>query len=184
MDISGELIEIIDNDISICEQVSQGSNKYELREVHSRMISKYANIIDGFADNLQNIFYDENGNIRKQNIETMRQKLVLFKAMGYTNIFSKELNGPQVSVNNVNQNTILNNISFEQVRNDVENMTTLREEEINDILEKIEEIEKLVQSSERKTKKWEKAKPIIMWIADKSVDVGITMLQLLLKIGQ
>lgn len=182
MDISGELIEIIDNDINICEQVIQGSNKYELWEVHSRIISKYSNIIDGFADNLQSTFYDENGNVKKQNIETMRQKLVLFKAMGYMNIFSKELNGPQVSVNNVNQNTILNNISFEQVRNDVENMTTLREEEINDILEKIEEIEKLVQSSERKTKKWEKAKPIIMWIADKSVDVGITMLQLLLKI--
>lgn len=129
MDISGELIEIIDNDINICEQVIQGSNKYELREVHSRMISKYSNIIDGFADNLQNPFYDEDGKVKKQNMETMRQKLVLFKAMGYTNIFSKELNVPQVSVNNVNQNTISNNISFEQVRNDVEDMTMLREEE-------------------------------------------------------
>ena len=183
MDISRELIEIIDNDINICDNAAQSGNKDILREVHSRMISKYSNIIDGFADNLQTIFYDENGNVKKQNIETMRQKLILFKAMGYANIFSKELNGPQVSVNNVNQNTISNNISFEQARNEVENMTTLREKEINDILGKIEEIEKLVQSSERKTRKWEKAKPIIMWIADKSVDIGIMMLQLLLKIG-
>lgn len=103
--------------------------------------------------------------------------------MGYKNIFSSDAKGTQVSVNNVNQNTLLNNISFEDARNNIENMTALREEEINDIFEKIDEIEKLVLSTERKTKKWEKAKPIIKWIADKGVDAGMLMLQLLLKIG-
>ena len=132
---------------------------------------------------IQALFYDESGNIKKQNLETMRQKLVLFKAMGYKNIFSSDAKGTQVSVNNVNQNTLLNNISFEDARNNIENMTALREEEINDIFEKIDEIEKLVLSTERKTKKWEKAKPIIKWIADKGVDAGMLMLQLLLKIG-
>ena len=183
MVVSEELIEIIDSDIKTCELAIQRGNKDELWEVHRRLVSKYSNIIDGFAKNLQSLFYDESGNIKKQNLETMRQKLVLFKAMGYKNIFSSDAKGTQVSVNNVNQNTLLNNISFEDARNNIENMTALREEEINDIFEKIDEIEKLVLSTERKTKKWEKAKPIIKWIADKGVDAGMLMLQLLLKIG-
>lgn len=81
MVVSEELIEIIDSDIKTCELAIQRGNKDELWEVHSRLVSKYSNIIDGFAKNLQSLFYDESGNIKKQNLETMRQKLVLFKAM-------------------------------------------------------------------------------------------------------
>ena len=164
MVVSEELIEIIDSDIKTCELAIQRGNKDELWEVHSRLVSKYSNIIDGFAKNLQSLFYDESGNIKKQNLETMRQKLVLFKAMGYKNIFSSDAKGTQVSVNNVNQNTLLNNISFEDARNNIENMTALREEEINDIFEKIDEIEKLVLSTERKTKKWENSKYLRKYI--------------------
>ena len=32
---------------------------------------------------IQALFYDESGNIKKQNLETMRQKLVLFIICGY-----------------------------------------------------------------------------------------------------
>ena len=32
--------------------------------------------------------------------------------------------------------------------------------------------------------KWEKVKPVLTWLADKSCDVGIALLPLLLKIGQ
>lgn len=184
MEISKELIKIIDEDITLCEQVIQRSNKAELYEIHTRIISKYSNIINGFSENLQSTFYDETGTAEKRNIETMRQKLVLFKAMGYSNIFEKENQAPQVNVSNINHNAIVNNMSFEQVRDNVENMTALKEEEIKDILKKIGEIENIVKSTERKTKKWEKVKPIIIWIADKSIDIGMIMLQLLLKIGQ
>ena len=52
------------------------------------------------------------------------------------------------------------------------------------MLEKIDELETIVGANERKTKKWERAKEIIKWIADKSVDVGIAMLPLIMKIGQ
>ena len=62
-------------------------------------------------------------------------------------------------------------------------MSSLREDEIEEITSKIDEIERIVNSKDRKTKKWEEAKEIIKWIAEKGVDVGITLLPLLLQIG-
>ena len=61
-------------------------------------------------------------------------------------------------------------------------MTTLPDSELRDILKKVEELEVIVQSQDRRTKKWENAKEIIKWVADKGVDVGIALLPLLLKI--
>ena len=61
-------------------------------------------------------------------------------------------------------------------------MSALPDTEIEEILNKIDELEKIVKSSERKSKKWENAKSIIKWIADKGVDVGIALLPLLLQI--
>ena len=61
-------------------------------------------------------------------------------------------------------------------------MTSLTESELRDILQKVDELEMIVQSQDRKTKKWEDAKEIIKWVAEKGVDVGIALLPLLLKI--
>ena len=58
----------------------------------------------------------------------------------------------------------------------------LTEVEIEEILNKINELEQIVKSVERKSKKWDNAKGIIKWIADKGVDVGISVIPLLLQI--
>ena len=62
-------------------------------------------------------------------------------------------------------------------------MTSLPEEDIEEIQNKIDEIEEIVKSKDSKSKKWSKAKGIIKWIADKGVDVGIALLPLFLKIN-
>ena len=61
-------------------------------------------------------------------------------------------------------------------------MSALPDVEIREILSRIDELEAIVKSSERRSKKWENAKEIIKWIADKGVDVGIALLPLLLQI--
>ena len=60
-------------------------------------------------------------------------------------------------------------------------MTSLREQEIQEILEKVNELENIINSKERKSKKWESCNSIIKWIADKGVDVGISLLPLILQ---
>lgn len=61
-------------------------------------------------------------------------------------------------------------------------MTFLTEEQTQEVLEKISEIEKVVRGSESKKTKWETIKPVLVWLADKSFDVGMTLLPLLLQL--
>ena len=74
-------------------------------------------------------------------------------------------------------------ISFEDARKIINDMSSLPENEIEEIQNKINAIEEIVNSKDSKSKKWTKAKEIVKWIADKGVDVGITLLPLLLKMS-
>ena len=176
-----EFKKIIDEDIDFCIAELQNGNKQSRYTFHQRLISKYGNIIDGFKDELRSLFYDESGSYARENIETMRQKLVLFKAMDYKNVYAEGDSG--ITVNNTNQMTATVNITFPEAKQKIEGMSALSDPEIEEILEKLNELESIVNSKERKTKKWENAKGIINWIATKGVDVAMTVIPLLMKIG-
>lgn len=60
--------------------------------------------------------------------------------------------------------------------------TSLSEEQTIEVKQKIDEIESVVKSNDRKKNKWKKLKPVLLWLADKSVDIGTAVLPLLLKI--
>lgn len=90
------------------------------------------------------------------------------------------------NINNVENKNIINNtmnISFEDARKTINDMSSLPENETEEIQNKINAIEEIVNSKDSKSKKWSKAKEIVKWIADKGVDVGITLLPLLLKMS-
>ena len=109
--------------------------------------------------------------------------MLSFKALGYSSL--KEWipqNVPMIQITNTNQNKVDINISFDTVRREIENISALPDAEIRENLSRIDELEAIVKSSERRSKKWENAKEIIKWIADKGVDVGIALLPLLLQI--
>lgn len=184
MTVSKEFKAIIEDDIAKCKYEIDDGSIESRRELHKVLISKYATIINGFDDNLFSLICDDTGINCTRNIEIMRQKLVLFQAMGYENSFSCNTEKQGLTINNTNSLGVSIAISFSEVKEQVENMTALKEEEVQEVLEKIDELETIVGASERKTKKWERAKEIIKWIADKSVDVGIAMLPLIMKIGQ
>ena len=183
MVVSDQFKTIISEDIAKCEyEITQGSTDSNT-DLHSRLISKYLKIIDGFDEHLQSFFCDDDGKNCKKNLETMRQKLELFQAMNYENIYSDNT-GNALTINNANSVDVSVNVSFSDVRKQVEDMTALKEEEIQEILQKIDELEKIANSNERKTKKWERAKGFLKWLADKSVDVGIALLPLIMKIAE
>lgn len=186
MTITEEFKNIIDEDISKCEHEIKSGSQNSRNVLYRTLISKYGTIIDGFKLDLLNVSYNSDGTYVKRNLETLKQKLVLFKAMDYKNIYAEENQSvvPGVIVNNTNNFTPTINITFEDVKRKIEGMTSLTEADIAEIHEKIEELEKIIESKDRKTKKWDNAKSIIKWIADKGVEVGISMLPLLMKIGE
>lgn len=118
----------------------------------------------------------------QENLEMMKAKLETYKyQMNAVQLPKPEVSNSQV-VNVTNSVNV--NVTFEQVRKEVEEMTSLTNKDTEEILEKISEIEEVVKSKDSKKSKWEKVKPVLTWLADKSCDVGIALLPLLLKIGQ
>lgn len=116
----------------------------------------------------------------QENLEMMKAKLETYKyQMNAVQLPKPEVSNSQV-VNVTNSVNV--NVTFEQVRKEVEEMTSLTNKDTEEILEKISEIEEVVKSKDSKKSKWEKVKPVLTWLADKSCDVGIALLPLLFKI--
>ena len=128
------------------------------------------NVNIGFLEDSHASLYD-NLKLIKAKLETYQYKM---------NVVSPA--EPITQVNVTNTNTIRINLTFDEARKDVQNMTSLTDADKDEILKRIEELEKVVNSGESKKSKWEKAKPVLKWLADKSFDIGRVILPLLLKI--
>lgn len=81
--------------------------------------------------------------------------------------------------NNTNNNEIKVEIDFTNLINKINDMKSLTEIETNEAIEKVKEIEKIYESKDSKNKKWEKIKNILIWLADKSVDLAIAYLPII-----
>lgn len=176
-------------DIQKIEDVDKTDGK-ALEELHRYLDGKYQGCIAEWGKSMWNYskehgfdYYLMGTNAMIDNLNQMKPKLEAY-ALGW-NASKKSASSRSATASNVSvtvNNEININISFEQVRREIENMTSLTEQQTQEILDKISEIENAVNGSGTKKSKWEKIKPILVWLADKSFDVGMTLLPLLLKI--
>ena len=181
----------------VCADIERLSNTQNLSDderlkLHREMDGKYQACIKKWYEGLwctdkeaTIIWYQSLGmspDSVQENLEMMKAKLETYKyQMNAVQLPKPEVSNSQV-VNVTNSVNV--NVTFEQVRKEVEEMTSLTNEQTQEVLDKISEIEEVVKSKDSKKSKWEKVKPVLTWLADKSCDVGIALLPLLLKIGQ
>jgi len=88
-------------------------------------------------------------------------------------------NSINLTINNTNNNSNTNNInvmSIENIREEIEDNSYIGDEEKQKLYDVLDEIEKLKQSKESKTKRWNKAKAILSFIVDKGADIAIMYL--------
>lgn len=170
---------------------NQSMNEDEKQQLYLSITAKYHPYVPQLGTGLYQYFaeqgfYDEvTGDSLEFNLRQIYNKLITFRSLNYPGLGAAITNAPNtvVTITNTNQNQNTMTVSFDAVREKVNNMTSLPDEDIEEIQNRIDEIEEIVNSKESKSKKWSKAKEIIKWIADKGVDVGIALLPLLLKIG-
>lgn len=194
LDISTDFSRMVDEDIQKCDLFERESHNYpEKIQFYIELISKYSAHIAGFGDGLEGYRSSSNQYTTsyiseyelENNIRAIKFKLIAFENNGYRNSKSMDDN-PHFSVNNTltaNQTQNIT-ISFEEVKQQVKEMTGLSDEETENVLAKIDEIKAIVDQKESKKTKWKKIKPVLIWLADKSVDVGCALLPLILKIGE
>lgn len=194
IDFSTEFTRMVDSDIASCDVfLSQPHNYQEKRQLFIELVAKYSAQITGFGDGL--VGYDPNNGRYKfncqgeweleDNIQAVKFKLLSYKNNDYRNSLLMD-NKANISIENnltANQNQTMT-ITFEDIKKQIENMSGLSGAETKETIGKIDEIKAIVELKESKKSKWQKIKPILIWLADKSVDVGCALLPLILKIGE
>ena len=166
------------------------SNDIEkMRAVHMELDGKYGAYVPDWQKGMFGYFEDFGFDHTALSISSLTNNLTLMKsklegyALGLTKPTQKVYSpNNSVNVNVSNTNEINVTVSFEQARQQIEDMTSLTDKETEEILAKIAELEEIINSKDKKKTKWEKAKSVLVWLADKSFDVGMTILPLLWKI--
>lgn len=188
--------DMIKEDIQKCEDMTdiEGAadlyyGEKEIFRFYLYLVSCYGRYIKDIEANLSTLIgtTDEEFHNCVENIKIVKRKLELFleeeedKVQNSNTEFNVTMISEANNKNNISNNIAIN-ITFEQARENIQNMTALPKTEIEDILKKINELEDIIESKDKKSQKWENAKGIIKWVADKGVDVGINLLPLLLQI--
>lgn len=177
---------MVNNDIMRCDIAL--TSKQGIMELLNELIGKYSKVSNNFPDMEMNpVLFKMHPYVPAQYIRTIMGFLQAYRLNNCEDYKFDESKNAGINVitniSNNNENTI-NLQTFSEVRNKIEEMSSLTEAEIEEILSKVDELEEIVNSSDRKTKKWEKAREIINWIATKGVDVAMTVIPLLMKIGE
>lgn len=159
-----------------------------LRNVHMYIDGKYQACIVDWGKSFYAFSLDYGFNYNHltenaliHNLNVMIPKLEAFQN-GW-NVLESVNVVPKIPDINVNTTTNVNiSLTFEQVRHNLQETTSLTMDETQEAISKVNEIENIANSGASKKEKWEKAKPILKWLLDKSCDVGISLLPLFLKL--
>lgn len=191
IDMSTDFTRMVDEDIEKCNLFEQENHNYqEKRKFFIELVGKYSAHIAGFGDGLYGYnnsthSYDLELSDFDDNIIAIKFKLISYKNNNYRNTKNID-NDVGLRISNTltaNQTQTLT-ISFEEVKQKIKDMTGLSESETDETLARVNEIQNIVNQNESRKAKWQKVKPILNWLADKSVDVGCALLPLILKIGE
>ena len=166
----------------IDELVSTQSNETtELENLHREIENKYRSIIPRWGESMwcynkeygfDYNFLSKSANDLKDNLRCMKYALEGFLLMDNTH--QKDV--PNSEVNVVVNNSVEVVLTFNDMRQKVEDMTALNQEQTDEIIEKINELEAISAESCSKKKKWEKIKPILLFALDKGVEIAMMFL--------
>ena len=176
-------IDKIDAIAAVCDEAQVLALHRYLDGKYQYCIADWGKSMWGYTENMGFNYDGLDMEALKENLTMMKPKLESF-VHGWNAVSPSTrhvwTNPADVTVN-VN-NTINVSITFEETRKKIEDMTSLTDEQTRDALDKIDEIEVIVKSDGTKKSKWEKIKPLLIWLADKSFDVAMTILPLLLQV--
>lgn len=192
MEITSEYKAFVQNDINRIENIlKENVTKDDLLNLHREIDGRYQSCITNWNQGLNCVYYLKgsisviNYGLLEDKKEKIISNLLMMKSKLETYVFGMNAvsvhEAPSTTVN-VNTNLKLN-ITFEQVCSQIEDMTSLTDEQTKEILDKVAEIKTVVDSTGSKKSKWEKIKPVLTWLADKSFDVAMTILPLLLQVN-
>ena len=109
--------------------------------------------------------------------EDLIEKMVKFRVDNPDLYNNQKSSGITISTTNNNTNNNSNNItlnmSVDEIKENISDNTYLSDSDKQELLDKLNEIIELQNSTESKSKKWSKAKTILAFLLDKGADIAI-----------
>lgn len=193
--ISDDFINQIALDLQRIDDAIANGTHTERLKLHRELDARYQTCIKDWylglwgvvhrtnsTTNVEYAYIDDSPMATQENLEMMHTKIETYHKYRVNAIEPVPSSQPMTQIN-VTTNVSVN-ITFEQARSTVTEMSSLTDEQTREVLERIDEIERVVNTDSSKKSKWEQIKPVLKWLADKSYDLGKTILPLLLKIEQ
>lgn len=185
--ISSEVRRMIQKDIQRINALLIDGTDDERFDLHREMDAKYQVLIQNWYVGLQKMSKDPDlmrikYNKLRENPERAHHNLFMMKYKLEAALLGINTGTPSEVNVSVDSNVQIH-VNFEEASKHISELSSISTDQKKEILEKIEEIKSIVQSSEEKSSKWEKTKAVLLWLADKGVDVGLTLLPLLLGIS-
>ncbi len=185
MEMPKEFYDMVCADIKRIEESGSLSSEGRFK-LHRELDGRYQVCVKGwykgfwYSDNdAKGIWYSmlhNKSDSVQENLEMMKAKLETFKYQ------MNAVSLPAPATTNITVNNAVNiSLSFEAAKQKIEDMTALNREQTDEILEKIDELEKISKEKISRKSKWEKVKPIISFALDKGADVAIAILSLVLQ---
>lgn len=171
------------SDIEKCGLILDSKDTEKAKKYVSIIAASYGDYIAGINDGLDfNRQHYSDSIDYLGDLEILKRKLELFRSnacIPTKNYGSKfEINNNNDN-NNINTNNINIQLEFKEIREMIQNNGSLSEEEINEVLLKIDEIEEVNKSEEPINKKWFKLKSIMVWTATKGIVIAAPILNLI-----
>lgn len=185
MEMPKGFYDMVCSDIKRIEESNQLSFEETLK-LHRELDGRYQACIKdwykglwGFLLTIESIHYssiDDDQNCVRENLEMIKAKLEAFKYQ------MNAISMPKPSETNITVNNTVNiSLSFKEAKQKIEDMTALNREQTDEIVAKIDELEKISKENISRKSKWEKVKPIISFALDKGADVAIAILSLVMQ---
>lgn len=177
---------MVQNDIDLCDEYIEKG--FATREEVSILVGKYMMYNKNFSDGIINyvgIAGTETNEIK--NIKIIKGKLEYLLNTRDTQNTNNTRNKPEINISTINNNSNNNsnnielNMNINNVRDKIKENTYISNDEKNELLLKLDEIKKLQESNDTRTKKWQKAKEIFEFILNKGVDIAIMYIPQILK---
>lgn len=178
-----ELIAKVDKDISMVESAMKeyGYDREKLNSVFNHLMMAYDSIIDGFCSGLHVIqSYDTpqaQVEVYHHNISLMSSRLLAFRENKYKNAGLREYYIKK------EYQEISFQADFTQLRLEIGMMDKLKQIERNEIIERLDEMERICSTVGYKKEKWEQLRQYLVWLSGKDVDVALMILPVFFKIN-
>lgn len=185
------LIKEVYSDIEKCRLIIKSKNCKKSDELLNLLSPIYSDYISEIKENVD--FY---WNYRECNNDKGLEKLALFLRkleVFYSNgckstvgLEKSEASGTKINEFTNNSFTSINNklvtiqLGIKKTREKLKKDESLAEEEVYEISEKIDEIERIVNLKEPRNIKWIKLRPIFEWLLTKEIDI-VDTIEILLK---